>query len=125
MYYFDILHNCYISFGLLSCRLTLRSTDFILATTFSEDKRDHHSKMKNESVKKSLEKSRNVIEEKRKMVKRKICIKETNTFTIIAMNFVQEQLIINNFIYLSSISPNSEEPNSRLKTVHHNFMSLQ
>ena len=48
-----------------------------------------HSKMKNESVKKSLEKSKNVLEEKRK-----ICIKKTNTFTIIAMNFVQEQLKI-------------------------------
>ena len=48
--------------------------------------------MKNESVKKSLEKSKNVLEEKRKMVKRKICIKKTNTFTIIAMKFVQEQL---------------------------------
>ena len=51
-------------------------------------------KMKNESVKKSLEKSKNVLEEKRKMVKQKICIKKTNTFTIIAMNFVQEQFII-------------------------------
>ena len=49
--------------------------------------------MKNESVKKSLEKSKNVLEEKPKMVKPKICIKKTNTFTIVAMNFVQEQLI--------------------------------
>ena len=49
--------------------------------------------MKNESVKKSLEKSKNVLEEKRKTVKRKICIKKTHTFTIIAMNCVQEQLI--------------------------------
>ena len=49
--------------------------------------------MKNESVKKSLEKSENVLEEKRKIVKRKICIKkDTHTFTIIAMNCVQEQL---------------------------------
>ena len=47
--------------------------------------------MKNESVKKSLEKSKNVLEEKRKTVKRKICTK-THTFTIIAMNCVQEQL---------------------------------
>ena len=39
--------------------------------------------MKNESVKKSLEKSKNVLEEKRKMVKHKTCIKKTNTFTII------------------------------------------
>ena len=35
-----------------------------------------HSKMMNESVKKSLEKSTNVLEEKRKIVKRKICIKK-------------------------------------------------
>ena len=48
--------------------------------------------MKNASVKKSLEKSKNVLEEKRKMTKQKICIKKTNTFTIIAMNFVQEPL---------------------------------
>ena len=41
--------------------------------------------MKNESVKKLLEKSKNVLEEK---------LKKTNTFTIIAMNFVQKQLII-------------------------------
>ena len=32
--------------------------------------------MKNESVKKSPEKSKNILEEKRKMVKRKICIKD-------------------------------------------------
>ena len=48
--------------------------------------------MMNESVKKSLEKSKDVLEEKRKIVKRKIWIKKTHTFTIIAMNFVQEQL---------------------------------
>ena len=54
--------------------------------------RPHRGSM-NESVKKSLEKSKNVLEEKRKIVKRKICIKKTHTFTIIAMNCVQEQLI--------------------------------
>ena len=54
--------------------------------------------MKNESVKKSLEKSKNVLEEKRKIVKRKICIKKTHTFAIIAMNFVQEQLISIEFL---------------------------
>ena len=48
--------------------------------------------MKNESVKKSLV-SKNVLEEKRKIVKPKFCMK-THTFTIIAMNFVQEQLNI-------------------------------
>ena len=47
-----------------------------------------------ESVKKSLEKSRNVLEEKRRKVKPEICIKKTNTFTIIVVIFVQEQLII-------------------------------
>ena len=36
--------------------------------------------MKNESVKKSLEKSKNVLEEKRKTVKRKICIKKTHVY---------------------------------------------
>ena len=46
--------------------------------------------MKSESVKKSFEKSKNVLEEKRKMVKQKLCVK--NTFTIIAMNLAQEQL---------------------------------
>ena len=50
--------------------------------------------MMNESVKKLFEKSKNVLEEKRKIVKQKICIKKTHTFTITAMNFVQEQLKI-------------------------------
>ena len=45
----------------------------------------------NKSVKKSLEKSKNILE-KRKMFKGKICIKKTNTFTKIAMKFVKEQL---------------------------------
>ena len=48
--------------------------------------------MKNERVKKSLEKSKNVQEEKRKNGQEKN-LHKTNTFTIIAMNFVQEQLI--------------------------------
>ena len=61
----------------------------------SESNRDH-SKMKNESVK-SLEKSKNVLEAKRKMVKPKICTKKTSTFTITAMNFVQEQSNISRF----------------------------
>ena len=65
------------------------ATEFILALLRSN--RDH-SKMKNESVKESLEKSQNVPEEKFKIVKIKICIKKTHTFTLIAMNFVQEQL---------------------------------
>ena len=55
--------------------------------------------MKNESVKMSFERSKNVPEEKRKTVKRKICIKKTNTFTITALNFVQEQLIIDYMLY--------------------------
>ena len=69
------------------------ATDFNLAFIRSESNRDH-SKIKNETVKKSPEKSKNVLEEKRKMVKRNICIKKTNTFTIIAMNFAQEEIII-------------------------------
>ena len=76
--------------ALQSTYLTYSATEFILALLQSN--RDH-SKMKNESVKKSLEKSKNVLE-KRKTVKRKICIKKTHTFTIIAMNCVQEQLIM-------------------------------
>ena len=50
--------------------------------------------MKNGRVKKSLEKSKDVLEKKRKVVKRKkIAQKKTNTFTIIAMNLFQEQLV--------------------------------
>ena len=52
-----------------------------------------HSKMKNKSVTKSHGKSKNVLEEKRKIVQRKTCIKR-HTFTIIGTNFVQEQLNI-------------------------------
>ena len=44
--------------------------------------------MENERVKKS----KDVLEEKRKMVKQKISIKKTTMFSIINMNFVQEQL---------------------------------
>ena len=47
--------------------------------------------MKNESVKKSLEKSKNVPEEKRKIVTQKNCIRPTRLKKI-DMNFVQEQL---------------------------------
>ena len=40
-----------------------------------------HSKMKSESVKKSLEKSKNVLEEKRKIVQQKNCIqKDTHVY---------------------------------------------
>ena len=48
--------------------------------------------MMNESVQKSLEKSKKTLEEKRKIVKRKISIKKKHTFTITAMTFIQEQL---------------------------------
>ena len=48
--------------------------------------------MKNESVKKSLEKSKNVLEEKRKNGQAKNSHKKTNTFTTSAMNVVQELL---------------------------------
>ena len=47
--------------------------------------------MKNASVKKSLEKSKNVLEEKRKNDQAKKFAKKT-TFKIIAMNIVQEPL---------------------------------
>ena len=51
--------------------------------------------MKNESVKESLEKSKNVPEEKRKNgLAKNLRKKKTNTFSIIDMNFVQEQLIM-------------------------------
>ena len=39
-----------------------------------------------------LKKSKNVLGEKSKMSSKKFALKWTNTFTIIAMNFVQEQL---------------------------------
>ena len=42
-------------------------------------------------MKKLLKKPTNVLE-KRKMVKQKNCIKKTNMFKVITMNFVQEQL---------------------------------
>ena len=38
--------------------------------------------------------TRNAKSQGRRTVKQKYCIKKTHTFTIIAMNFVQEQLII-------------------------------
>ena len=66
--------------------------------------------MTNESVKKSLEKSKNVLEEKRKMVKRKICMKKTNTFTIIATNFSREQLKISCYSTKSYDNYNSYYP---------------
>ena len=40
--------------------------DYILATSFTSERAIDHSKMMNESVKKSLEKSQNVLEENRK-----------------------------------------------------------
>ena len=45
----------------------------------SESYRDH-SKMKNKSVKKSFEKSQNVLEEKRTIVEQKICIKNQHVY---------------------------------------------
>ena len=65
---------------------------FYISKTLLRSNRDH-SKMTNERVKKSVEKSKNVLEEKRKIVTKKICIQKRHArFTIIAMNFVQEQL---------------------------------
>ena len=61
-----------LTIALQITNLFYSATEFILALLQSNK---DHSKMKNESVKKSLEKSKNVLEEKRKTVKRKICIK--------------------------------------------------
>ena len=45
------------------------------------------------AIKKAHEKSKKkLLEEKLKLVKRKICIKKTHTFKIIGMNFVQKHL---------------------------------
>ena len=47
--------------------------------------------MKKWSLKKSLEKSQNVLEQKRKNGQAQILQKKTNTFTILASDFVREQ----------------------------------
>ena len=67
---------CYLS---LSFSLLQPNLNWQQALLRSENNRDH-SKIKNESVKKSLEKCKNVLEEKRKMVKQKFCMKKTNTY---------------------------------------------
>ena len=67
----------------------LQSILYSQALRRSESNSDH-SKMKNEIVKKvTWEVKENT---RRKAVKQKICIKKNNTFTIIAKNFVREQL---------------------------------
>ena len=70
----------------------MQTTSLATSLLRSESNRDH-SKMKNESVKKSIQTSKNLLEEKHKMVNRKIGIKKTNISTKSAMNFIQEQLI--------------------------------
>ena len=77
---------CYFPIILLSCNRLYISNKLY----FGVRAIDITQKSKNESVKKSLKKSKYVLEEKRNKVKRKNCIKKTNTFTIIAMSFVQE-----------------------------------
>ena len=62
---------------------------YISNKLYCESNRDL-SKTKNERVKKTLEKSKNVLEDKRKTVKQKNCIQKINTFAIIVMNFVQK-----------------------------------
>ena len=52
------------------------------------------------SVKKALEKSQNVLEQKRKNGEPKILHKKSNTFEINAPNFVPENLIIRLICYL-------------------------
>ena len=50
--------------------------------------------MKYCSKQKSLKKSKIVLEHRRKKFQQKFCIKKTNTFKIVASNFVREQLKI-------------------------------
>ena len=59
--------------------------------------------MKNESVKKSLEKSKNVLEEKRKTVKRKICIKK-DTHVYYNCYELRSRAIKNNSNFIVTIS---------------------
>ena len=54
-------------------------------------------------MKKSLEKSKNVLEEKRKIGHEKNLRKKANTFTIVAMNIVQEQLKIASMGHLLNV----------------------
>ena len=56
--------------------------------------------MKNESVKKSLEKSK---KKNAETVKQKMCIKNNNTFTKSASNFLREQLKIQ-YCFLKTLS---------------------
>ena len=62
--------------------------------------------MKEQNKKTSLQKSKYVLEEKRKTVKQKIFIKGLHkTFTIFAMNFVQKQINISVYFTSSTICP--------------------
>ena len=54
-------------------------------------------------MKKSLEKSKNVLEEKRKIGQEKKLHKKANTFTIVAMNIVQEKLKIASMGHLLNV----------------------
>ena len=72
------------------------------ASLRSESIRDH-SKMKNESVKKSSENSKIFQKKNAKWSSNKIAQKKTNTFTIIAMNFVQEQLKTKKITYVKTV----------------------
>ena len=57
------------------CPLNLKFCNQAYVSNQSENNRDN-SKMKNESVKKSLENSNNVLKETRKIVRQKKCIKK-------------------------------------------------
>ena len=51
-----------------------------IALELRSESNGDYSKMKNEGVKKSFEKSKNVLEEKRKIVKQKNCIKNRHVY---------------------------------------------
>ena len=69
--------------GYKSLNFLNSATDFITATRFNSEQSGNHSKMKNKSVRRSLEKSKNILEEKRKNVKQKKFAKKKPTFIII------------------------------------------
>ena len=76
--------------------------------------------MKNESVKKSLEKSKNVLEEKRKIVKRTICIvynKYTFTFACLEKTHVYNK----NYELRSRAIKNQNADRCKLKSLDGNL----
>ena len=79
---FEPLASLYITIYTTNCAiwpLIFLLCNQVYISNKSENNTDH-PKMKNERVEKSLEKSKNVLEEKRKMVKQKICIKNQHVY---------------------------------------------